>query len=275
MTVPQRVVVVLPDAHLLAESTASRLLLALLDAQSVDRPVHVVLTGGTVGIETLAAARRSPLLAAVDFTGLHVWWGDERFLPTGDPDRNETQARAALLDHVPLPPDHVHAIPGPDVAATPEDAAQAYAAELARFAEDGAGTPSFAVLLLGVGPDGHVASLFPGLPGLEEQERTVVAAYDCPKPPPERVSLTFPAIARAQEVWLVAAGAEKAGQIARALADAPVEEVPAAGAQGRERTVWLLDPAAAGLGPGERRSDRRHAGDEHLGTHRSEEYEEA
>jgi 6-phosphogluconolactonase len=247
MTLPRRVVVVLPDARLLAESTASRLLLALLDAQSVERPVHVVVTGGTVGIACLAAARRSPLLPAVDLSGVHVWWGDERFLPTGDPERNETQAREALLGHVPIPPENIHAIPGPDVVATPEEAADAYAAELARFAQDGSGTPSFAVLMLGVGPDGHVASLFPGLPGVEERERTVVAAYDCPKPPPERVSLTLPAIANAHQVWLVAAGEEKADRIAQALAGAPVEEVPAAGVEARERTVWLLDVAAAGL----------------------------
>ena len=239
------VVVVLPDAEMLAEATASRLLLALLDAQAVATPVHVVLTGGTVGIATLAAVRRSPLLAAVDWSAVHVWWGDERFLPAGDGDRNDTQACAALLDHVPVPAGNVHKVAGPEEAAGPEAAALAYEAELARYAVGGARTPEFAVLLLGVGPDGHVASLFPGLPGISTRDRAVVGVQDSPKPPPQRVSLTLPAIGAAQQVWLVAAGAQKAPVIAAALAGAPAESVPAAAVAGRERTLWLLDTAAA------------------------------
>lgn len=247
MTHLRSIVVVLPDAELLAESTASRLLLALLDAQSVERPVHLVVTGGTVGIACLAAVRHSPLLRAVDFSGVHVWWGDERFLPSGDPERNETQAREALLDHIPLPPENIHAVPGPDTVESPEEAADAYEVDLARFASDGHGVPSFAVVLLGMGPDGHIASLFPGLPGVHERERTVIGVYDSPKPPPERVSLTLPAINSAHEIWLVVAGGEKAGPVARALDDAPVDQIPAAGVDARGRTVWLLDAAAAGL----------------------------
>lgn len=266
-------VVVLPDPNLLAESTASRLLLAILDAQSVSRPVHVVLTGGTGGHQTLTAALRSPLIGAVDWSGVHVWWGDERFLPTGDPDRNETQAREALLDHLPLPADHVHAIPGPDLARSPEDAAEAYAAELARFSTDGRGeagdaatepadesdptsplpataVPAFDLVMLGVGPDGHVASLFPGMPGVRERRRAVVGVHHSPKPPPERVSLTLPAIGQAREVWLIASGQEKAERIGRALSGrAGLDEVPASAVSGRQRTLWLLDAAAADAAP--------------------------
>lgn len=249
MTSDGRFVVVLPDAALLAESTASRLLLALLDAQSVDRPVHVVLTGGTVGIACLEAARTSPFAGAVDWSGVHVWWGDERFLPAGDPDRNETQARAALLDHLPVPDDHLHAVPGPDRVATPEDAAREYAADLARWAPGGQPAPEFCVLLLGMGPDGHVASLFPGLPGVHARGSAVVGVHGSPKPPPQRVSFTFETIRCAEQVWVVAAGAEKARPVARALAGAPVDEVPAAGVAGVRRTLWLLDAAAAGVLP--------------------------
>ena len=239
------VVVVLPDARLLAETTASRLLLAIVDAQSIASPVHVALTGGTVGIATLEAAGRSPLARAVDWSGVHVWWGDERFLPEGSADRNETQARAALLDHVPLPQSHIHAVPGPEQAGSPEVAAAVYADELARYAEEGAATPRFAVLLLGVGPDGHVASLFPGLPGVNVRDRTVVGVEDSPKPPSQRVSLTVPAIGAARQVWLVAAGAEKASAISQALEGAPADAVPAGAVRGRDRTLWLLDAAAA------------------------------
>jgi 6-phosphogluconolactonase len=254
-----RVVVVHPDAATVARATAARLLLHLMDAQSTHHPVHVGLTGGTVGIATLREVAASPLRDAVDWTGVHLWWGDERFLATGHPDRNETQARDALLHALPVPVENVHPMAGPGApgVTTPEDAAAAYAAELARFAgeEDerddaGPAVPSFDVLLLGVGPDGHVASLFPEHEALAVVDRTVVGVHGSPKPPPERVSLTWPAIEAAQEVWLVLAGADKAEAAARALAGDDVVRTPAVGAVGRRRTLWLLDVAAAAeLGP--------------------------
>ena len=260
-----RLVVVHPDAGVLAEAAAVRLLTRLLDTQSVRTPVHAVLTGGTVGIRTLAAVAASPLRDAVDWAGVHLWWGDERFLPDGDPDRNETQARSALVDALVasagLPAANVHAVPALGAVVdgerieTPEQAAAAYAAELSRYAagpeesspDDGPAVPRFDVLLLGMGPDGHVASLFPGHVGLAAAGATV-GVHGSPKPPPLRVSLTFDAIRRAREVWVVAAGAEKAAQAAAALAGGPVAEVPAAGAYGTEHTLWLLDSAAAAQG---------------------------
>ncbi len=244
------VVVVHPSPDALATATAARLLLRLLDAQSLHRPVHVVLTGGGMGTRVLAEVAASPLRDAVDWSGVHVWWGDERFLPDGDPERNETQARAALLDAVPLPPENVHAVPplGPGTP-TPEDAAAAYADALAASAgqsdDAGPAVPAFDLLLLGVGPDGHVASLFPGHDTVEAST-TTVAVHDSPKPPPERVSLTLPAIEAAAEVWLVVSGADKAEAVGRALAGADPREVPAAAVRGRTRTLWLLDVAAAG-----------------------------
>lgn len=244
------VVVVHPDAETLALGTAARLLLRLMDAQSVHRPVHVGLTGGGMGTRVLAAVAASPLRDAVDWAGVHVWWGDERFLPEGDPERNETQARAALLDALPLPAGNVHAAPPADaVVTTPDEAAVAYAAELARFAGDaddaGPAVPSFDVLLLGVGPDGHVASLFPGQATLDVADRTTVGVTDSPKPPPERVSLTLPAIEAAEEVWLVVSGADKTEAVRRALAGGDSRETPAAAVRGRARTLWLLDVEAA------------------------------
>lgn len=248
-----RAVVVHPDAGTLARTTAARLLVHLVDAQSVHRPVHVVLTGGTVGIRLLAEARTSPVAEAVDWTGVHVWWGDERFLPAGHADRNETQAREALLDHLPLPAENVHAVPAADSPGigSPEDAAAAYAAELARYApaerdDAGPAVPPFDVLLLGMGPDGHIASLFPGQDTVAVTDRTVVGVHDSPKPPPERVSLTYPALEAAEEVWVVVAGEEKAAPLARALDGDDIRSTPASGAVGRTRTLWLVDAAAAG-----------------------------
>jgi len=248
----QRTVVVHADAPTLARATAARLLLTLLDAQSTHRPVHVVLTGGTVGIATLAEVRDSTLRDAVDWTGVHLWWGDERFLPDGDPDRNETQARDALLAYLDLPTHHVHAMPPSDAPgiSSPEDSAAAYAGSLAAFAPPGAtgasAVPEFDVVLLGAGPDGHLASLFPEHPALDVIDRTVVGVHGSPKPPAERVSLTYPALDAATEVWFVVAGADKAAAVQRALAGDDRHRTPAAAAAGRRRTLWLLDTAAAG-----------------------------
>ncbi|KOG91899.1 6-phosphogluconolactonase, partial [Streptomyces varsoviensis] len=111
--------------------------------------------------------------------------------------------------------------------------------------EDHGPVPSFDVLLLGVGPDTHVASLFPEQPGVRESERMVVGVRGAPKPPPNRVSLTLPAIRSAREVWLLAAGEDKAQAVTIALSGAGEVQAPAAGAYGRTRTLWLLDRAAA------------------------------
>lgn len=244
-----RDVVVHPDATLLAEATAARLLTHLVDVQSHRSPVHVVLTGGTVGIKTLAAVAANPVRDAVDWSGVHLWWGDERFLADGDADRNETQARGALLDALgdALPPENVHAVPalGDDIT-TPEEAADEYAVTLAAATGNTGPAPAFDVLLLGMGPDGHVASLFPGHEALSASGRSTVGVHGSPKPPPLRVSLTFDAIRGAREVWVVAAGAEKAEAVAAALGGASESDVPAAGALGIERTLWLVDVAAAG-----------------------------
>jgi 6-phosphogluconolactonase len=244
----ERLVVVHPDAEILAQAVAARVLTRLLDLQSVRSTRHIVLTGGTVGIRTLREIAASPLIDAVDWSGVHVWWGDERFLADGDADRNETQARDALLDELTasgaLPAANVHPMPAKGVEPTPERAAAAYAAELARHG-DGAPVPAFDVLLLGMGPDGHVASLFPGHEALEVTDTSTIGVHGSPKPPPERVSLTFGAIHAAHEVWIVAAGAEKAAAVASALRGDDVRTTPAAGATGSQATLWLVDSSAA------------------------------
>jgi 6-phosphogluconolactonase len=250
MTPP--LVVVHRDATLLARAAAGRLVTGLVDAQAAHGWASVVLTGGRIGTATLRALAEAPARDAVDWRRLDVWWGDERFLPAGDADRNETQARAALLDQVDLPAEHVHPMPPADAYPDPESAAAAYVALLADHAkpEDHGPVPTFDVLLLGVGEDGHVASLFPGQPAVYDQ-RPVVAVRGAPKPPPIRLTLTFPAIRAAREVWLVTAGGDKAGAVRMALAGSGEVQVPAAGARGRARTLWLLDRAAASRLPPE------------------------
>lgn len=240
------------DAAALAESAAARLVTTLVDRIAAAGHAHLCLTGGGIGTAVLRAVAASPACDSVDWRRVEVWWGDERYLPEGSADRNETSARAALLSHVPVPEAHVHAMPGPWASGSDVDRAAAdYAAALAAAArpEDHAPVPSMDVLLLGIGPDAHVASLFPGQPALHD-ERPVCAVRGAPKPPPTRVTLTFPAINAAREVWILASGAEKAGAVRLALSDtAGAFQVPAAGVRGRERTLMLVDEAAAGKLP--------------------------
>ncbi|MGW9402292.1 6-phosphogluconolactonase, partial [Streptomyces sp. NPDC055642] len=219
----------------MAQAAAARLITRIVDAQASRGSASVVLTGGRNGNGLLAALAAAPARDAVDWSRLDLWWGDERFLPEGDPDRNVTQAREVLLDSVPLDPKRVHAMPASDGphGSDVDAAAAAYAEELAAAGDP---VPDFDVLMLGVGPDTHVASLFPELPAVRETERTVVGVHGAPKPPPTRVTLTLPAIRAAREVWLLAAGEDKAEAAAIALSGAGEIQAPAAGAQGRSRT---------------------------------------
>ncbi len=250
MSVPE--VLVHHDGPLLAKAVAARLVTALVDSAAARGSASVVLTGGGIGTSVLAELAVAPARDAVDWRHLDIWWGDERFVPTGDPDRNETGARAALLDHVDVDPARVYPMPGPDGpdGDDPEAAAARYAGWLAAATrpEDHGAVPPFDVLLLGIGPEAHVASLFPGMPALYD-ERPVVAVRGSPKPPPIRLSLTLPSIRAARQVWILASGAEKADAVAMALSDAGPVQVPAAGARGRQRTLFLLDRDAAAKVP--------------------------
>lgn len=249
MSAPE--VVVLSDAAALAAGAAARLVARLAEVQSARPSASVCLTGGTIGIALLAAAARSPARDGVDWSRLEVWWGDERFVPSSDPDRNEGQARAALLDRVALDPSRVHPMGAADQYPTAQQAAQAYAEALA--VAGGGVPPEFDVCLLGIGPDGHVASLFPGQPALQD-ERFAVAVHGSPKPPPTRISLTLPTLRGSSEVWIVASGQTKARAVRLAMdEEAGALQVPAAGARGRDRTLFLLDEDAAAALPAQLR----------------------
>lgn len=244
MTEPEVIVHNEPDV--LAAAAAARLITKIVDAQSARGWASVVLTGGRTGNAVLAHVNAGPARDAIDWQRIDLYWGDERFLPAGDPERNETQARDALLDHIPVPAERVHAIEPSDgrFGDDPDAAATAYA-ELLATAAAPAVVPTFDVCLLGVGEEGHTASVFPDSPAVHETERTVVAVRDCPKPPPTRVSLTLSAIRCSAEVWLMTTGAAKADAVATALSGASEVELPAGGARGQQRTLWLLDTTAA------------------------------
>ncbi|MGN6244038.1 MAG: 6-phosphogluconolactonase [Motilibacteraceae bacterium] len=246
---PAPVVVVEPDADQLARRIAAELVDRLAAAQQAHGHAHLVLTGGGIGI---AALEQVAVLAVesgcgdVDWHRVHVWWGDERFVPGDSDERNERGARAALLDRLDLPPGNVHAMPASDAGfASPEDVAAWYAGELAAAAPPGDDLPRLDVLLLGMGPEGHVASIFPESPASRDK-RLVLAVHDCPKPPPTRISLGLCATNSAEEVWLLVAGEGKAEAVAQCLGaeNAPVA-LPAGAARGVHATRWLLDQPAA------------------------------
>ncbi|RLK59276.1 6-phosphogluconolactonase [Actinokineospora cianjurensis] len=233
-------VIVYTDPPLLASATAARLVTAITDLQATQPSVAIALTGGRTGTAVLEHLRVNTAATAIDWSTVDIFWGDERFLPGKHPDRNETQARAALLDHIKIPKGRIHAVAPSDgpYGDDAELAAAAYAKELDGVTLD--------ILLAGVGEEGHTLSVFPDSPAVHETEATVVAVRDCPKPPPVRISLTLPAARQASQVWLMTTGTSKAEAVTTALSGASEVDLPAAGAQGRELTLWLLDKAAAG-----------------------------
>jgi 6-phosphogluconolactonase len=227
------------DAAGLATAVAGELLSRLADAQAAGGVPQIALTGGTIAEDIHREIARLSPPSEVDWGRVVVWWGDERFVPADSPDRNSGQARAAFLDAVGADPANVHPMPSTGDAADVDAGAAAYASSLREH-----GSGEFDVVMLGIGPDGHIASLFPGFPQLDD-DGIAVGVTGSPKPPPERISLTFAALNRARSVWFLVSGAGKASAVASALGGADLHEVPAAGASGREETIWFLDREAA------------------------------
>ncbi|MGS2805065.1 6-phosphogluconolactonase [Nocardia sp. MW-W600-9] len=238
---PANTIEVHDDPDGLADAAAERFVDVIVTAQAERGTASVALTGGSDGIRLLERVRQNP--GDIDWSTLYIYWGDERFVPDGDPDRNELQARQALLDFVPLNPAHVFPIaPSDGTYGSPEAAAAAYA-QIVHTELDERG--EFDLTVLGMGPEGHINSLFPHSPAIRETTDYVVAVHDCPKPPPTRVSLTLPAIHRSRHVMLVVSGVGKAAAVAAAVNGASPDDVPSAGAVGIESTTWVVDEAAA------------------------------
>lgn len=247
----ERIVLVYDDRESLARAVAERFVTMISGVLDQKPEVHVVLTGGTVGIAVLAAINDSSKRDELDWNRIQLWWGDERWLPSGDPERNDTQADGALLAHLRIDRARIHRFPASEEPIELDAAAAAYGTELAAHAGKGSSLPHFDLVFLGVGPDGHIASLFPEREGIRATDATVIPVRNSPKPPPERLSLTLPALNSADRVWLTLAGADKASALGLALAGANTIEVPAAGAEGRLRTVFFVDQAAAAEVPPE------------------------
>ncbi len=231
------------DSAELAQFVAARFVSRLAEVQASGRVPAVALTGGTIA-DVIYRAVAAGDSSTVDWKRVDFFWGDERYVPADSSDRNDRSVGHELLDVVVADPARVHAMPASDeVHASLEEAALAYE-ELVRST----GSGQFDLVLLGMGPDGHVASLFPGFPQLDVADRIAVPVTGSPKPPPERISLTFPALNRTREVWFLVSGEGKAEAVARALApEGTVHETPARGIT-VENATWFLDvPAASHL----------------------------
>jgi 6-phosphogluconolactonase len=249
-------IVVLRDAEDLAVDVAGRTLAALAHAQQSRGRAAIALTAGSIMEAVWQQLAASAAADAVDWALVDVFWADERFVPAGSADRNEVLAESMLFEkspfslaaRYPMPPSDGHLGPDLDVAAA--DYAKTLASH--RRPDDPEEQPAFDVVLLGVGPDGHCCSLFPEHPGLYDDSSTVIAVRNSPKPPLNRVSLSFRGLNAAREIWVVVSGQDKAEAVSLALGGAGRIQIPSAGARGTRRTLWLLDLLAASKLPGHR-----------------------
>jgi 6-phosphogluconolactonase len=236
---------VLPSAEALASRVAAEIVAKLVAVQAEGRVPSIALTGGTIAdaiYQQIASMEADE--PSVDWMHVDFWWGDERYVPADSSDRNDRSAGLDFLDAVLVDPARVHAMPAEDEIHHDLEAAAASYDQLVRTREPG----DFDLVLLGMGPDGHVASLFPGYPQLDIDDRIAVGVTDSPKPPPERITLTFTALNQAGEVWFLVSGSGKAEAVARALADeGSVHETPARGITTENRTWWLDQDAASRL----------------------------
>jgi 6-phosphogluconolactonase len=225
-------------AETLAESLAGRFEAAAREAVAARGRFTVALPGGSVATTFFPRLSRVPL----DWSRVDFFWGDERAVPPDHPDSNYAAARAPWLDPSGVPGDRVHRMRAED-----PDLGKA-AADYERELQQAAGTPPrLDLVLLGVGPDGHVCSLFAGHPVLAVRDRAVAVVEESPKPPPRRLTLTLPVVTGADRVVVVALGRGKA-EVIRAAVEDPGSALPVAiVAREARRTLFLLDPEAASL----------------------------
>lgn len=223
---------VFADAEAVARHAADQIAWRIAEGRRNGRHVHIALAGGRT------PQRAYELLADIEgsWSHVHLWLGDERCVPDDDPESNARMVRESLYANARAEPPVLHALPSPE---QPEDAAWLYGLQLVEEIPD----LVFDIVLLGMGPDGHTASLFPGFPQLACVEAPCVAVRNSPKPPPQRVTLTLPVLRRARFTLLLATGAEKADALAQALRGDTALPVALLG-DGLDEIA--CDPAAAG-----------------------------
>jgi 6-phosphogluconolactonase len=230
------------DAETVARRAAAHVALQLRHAYEQRGIAHLALSGGTTPGRTYELLGTTP----DDLLGVELWFADERCVGPEDPESNYRLVAETLLAGAAVPPERVHRMHGE---AGPEEGARLYADELARHlaGESPSIAPVLDVIVLGIGPDGHVASLFPGAATLDAGANAVcLGVHDSPKPPPERITLSLEVLRAARECVLLATGASKADAVAAMLGE-PSRHVPASLLR-RERLTVILDDAAAPAG---------------------------
>ncbi len=238
MNARRPIVTRLSDAAAVASTAADEFVVRLIELTSTQDVVHVMLTGGTVGIATLAETSRHPDLGKIDFSKVNFWWGDERFVASDSADRNSNQARTALLNRPELAEATLHEFPAADSLSLDQ--------ALSEFSKHFESVkPKFDLAFLGMGPDGHIASLFPGKTA-PSAGVSLIAEADSPKPPPQRLSFSYEALNEVDEIWFVVAGADKAQAVDVAFSDQP-ERLPVGRVTGRKATKWFIDATAGNL----------------------------
>lgn len=237
-------IIILKDTAALAEAAADRFVTLAAKAISTSGRFSVALSGGTTPRLMHQLLAQPPLKDEVDWGKVYVFWSDERFVASDHPDSNYLMARDTLLAHVPIPTSNIYIVP--TIGLTPEAAAKEYANSLTAFA--GSDTPCLDLILLGMGPDGHTASLFPGFPQVQKPgNELVVAVHNSPKPPPTRLTFTYKVINSAANIILLIGGADKASTLKSVFRDPndPVK-LPVQGVRpDNGRAVWLVDEKAA------------------------------
>jgi 6-phosphogluconolactonase len=223
------------DVANLAADEIIESLVSIIKAKGV---AHIALTGGTVGILTLEVLAKKEDLASVDLSKVHFWWGDERYVDKDSNDRNATQARTALLNSINVSESNIHEFPAADSGLSVDDAREAFENLLVSAFEGK--TPAMDLTIMGMGPDGHVASLFPGI---VYPNQMVVAVHNSPKPPAERLSLSMDVVNNTQKVVFVVSGIDKAEAV-EAVHKNPECELPAARVSAKGQTIWFIDEAA-------------------------------
>lgn len=208
----------------------------------------IALAGGSTPKTTYQTLAQAPFARSIDWERTFVFMSDERCVLFDDERSNYGMAREALLSHIPIP--DANLLPIPTGQGSPDQVAEQYAKILSDFFGTALtdAPPAFDLILLGLGDDGHTASLFPGYPTLQETERWVTASPPGTLPPPvDRVTFTFPLINAARAVLMLVAGENKAAPVRDVLGGgAAVQERPAAGVQPTGKLVWMLDTKAAG-----------------------------
>ncbi len=209
----------------------------VVELQSKQDFVHVALTGGTVGILTLNHLQKHPRLNEIDLNRLHIWFGDERYVDAKSVDRNAQQAREALLSHISIPELNIHEFPSSDSGLSVTEAAIEFERTLLEWFD---AEPQIDLMLLGMGPDGHVASLFPGH---DYANNLIVSESDSPKPPAERLSMSMRMINASKRIIFVVSGIDKAEAIEQIHKNDECD-LPAAKVSAKGQTLWIIDEAA-------------------------------